>query len=74
LAFHGKQLKPPQSPSYYPEPEFVSWHVCEVFQGRFKVGKQNGNLTMACGRCGEAGALQGRKAKWQFNNGVWKMW
>ncbi len=33
LAFHGKQLKPPQSPSCYPEPEFVSWHVCEVFQG-----------------------------------------
>jgi len=28
-----KRLRPPQRPSYYPEPAFVAWHVREVFQG-----------------------------------------
>ena len=32
-AYHGKSLKPPQRPSFYPEPAFVQWHVKEVFQG-----------------------------------------
>ena len=32
-AYHGKSLKPPQHPNFYPEPEFVQWHVKEVFQG-----------------------------------------
>ena len=32
-AFHGKSLSPPQRPNFYPEPEFVQWHVREVFQG-----------------------------------------
>ena len=31
--FHGKSVRPPQRPAYYPEPEFVEWHVKEVFQG-----------------------------------------
>lgn len=33
MAFHGKQIHPPQRPAYYPEPKFVAWHVREVFQG-----------------------------------------
>jgi putative restriction endonuclease len=33
LAFHHKELRKPQSPSYYPEPQFVKWHSSEVFQG-----------------------------------------
>ena len=33
LAFHGKDIRPPQRPSYYPEPKFVNWHVKEVFKG-----------------------------------------
>lgn len=32
-AFQGKSLSPPQRPNFYPEPEFVQWHVREVFQG-----------------------------------------
>ena len=32
LAFHGKDLKPPQRPNYYPKQKFLSWHVSEVFQ------------------------------------------
>ncbi len=32
-AYHGKSLKPPQRPNFYPEPAFVQWHVREVFQG-----------------------------------------
>jgi putative restriction endonuclease len=33
MAFHGKQIMPPQRPSYYPQLKFVSWHVKEVFKG-----------------------------------------
>jgi len=33
LDYHGKSLKRPQRPVFYPEPEFVNWHVREVFQG-----------------------------------------
>ncbi len=33
-AYHGKPLKPPQHPNFYPEPAFVQWHVREVFQGK----------------------------------------
>lgn len=41
-AYHGKSLRPPQRPIYYPEPEFVEWHVREVFQGgsRYQVGNK----------------------------------
>ena len=31
--YHGKSVRAPQHPNYYPEPEFVEWHVREVFQG-----------------------------------------
>ena len=37
-AYHGKALRPPQRPSYYPEPVFVAWHVREVFQGEARYG------------------------------------
>jgi len=33
MKYHGKEIRPPQSPSYYPEPTFVTWHVREVFKG-----------------------------------------
>ena len=33
MAFHGKQIMPPQRLSYYPKLKFVSWHVKEVFKG-----------------------------------------
>lgn len=33
MSFHGKQIQPPQRPSYYPEPKFIAWHVREVFRG-----------------------------------------
>jgi len=36
MRFHGQQLKFPQRQSYYPEEEYVSWHVKEVFQGDFR--------------------------------------
>jgi len=37
-AYHGKPLRPPQRPSYHPEPTFVAWHVREVFQGEARYG------------------------------------
>jgi putative restriction endonuclease len=33
LVFHDKEIWPPQRQSYYPEPNFVKWHVREVFKG-----------------------------------------
>jgi len=33
MSYHGKALTMPQRPSYFPRPQFVSWHVREVFQG-----------------------------------------
>ncbi|MYC96352.1 MAG: restriction endonuclease [Caldilineaceae bacterium SB0661_bin_32] len=36
MRFHGQQLKFPQKQSYYPDEEYVSWHVKEVFQGDFR--------------------------------------
>ena len=36
MRFHGQQLKFPQRQSYYPDEEYVSWHVKEVFQGYFR--------------------------------------
>ncbi len=36
MRFHGQQLKFPQRQSYYPDEEYVSWHVKEVFQGSFR--------------------------------------
>jgi len=31
--FHGREIHLPQRPSYYPKPQFVDWHIREVFQG-----------------------------------------
>lgn len=33
IAFHGKIIRRPQRPSYYPNENVVAWHVREVFQG-----------------------------------------
>ncbi len=33
MAYHGKTIAQPQRPSFFPEPNFLSWHVREVFQG-----------------------------------------
>ena len=34
MDFHGKTIRAPQQPDYYPDPGFVDWHVREVFQGK----------------------------------------
>ena len=36
MAFHGQTISFPQRRSYYPEMEFISWHVNEVFQGDYR--------------------------------------
>ena len=36
LDFHGGKINFPQRQSYYPEMEFVGWHVKEVFQGEYR--------------------------------------
>ncbi len=33
MIFHGRSIRPPQRPAYYPESTFVDWHVREVFKG-----------------------------------------
>lgn len=33
---HGKPLLPPQKKQFYPEPEFLQWHVKEVFKGGYR--------------------------------------
>lgn len=33
---HGKSLRAPQSKKYYPAPEFLQWHVKEVFKGGYR--------------------------------------
>jgi len=33
LKFHNQKIHLPQRPAYYPNPEFVNWHVREVFKG-----------------------------------------
>ena len=33
VAYHGKEIRPPQRPNYYPHEDSISWHVREVFQG-----------------------------------------
>jgi putative restriction endonuclease len=33
IAYHGKEIRPPQRPNYYPHEDWISWHVREVFQG-----------------------------------------
>ena len=36
MDFHTKKIKLPQRKSYYPEIEFIGWHVREVFQGDYR--------------------------------------
>ena len=36
MRFHGEQINFPQRQSYYPEVEFIDWHVREVFQGDYR--------------------------------------
>ena len=36
MQFHGQQIHFPQRQSYYPAPEFISWHVREVFTGDYR--------------------------------------
>ena len=34
--FHGQTINFPQRQTYYPEMDFISWHVREVFQGDYR--------------------------------------
>ena len=36
MDFHGEKINFPQRRSYYPEMEFIGWHVNEVFQGDYR--------------------------------------
>ncbi|MBI5056201.1 MAG: HNH endonuclease [Nitrospirae bacterium] len=36
MNFHGKKTTPPQRKSYYPDREFIEWHVREVFRGEYR--------------------------------------
>ena len=36
MAFHGQTINLPQRRTYYPEMDFVGWHVREVFQGDYQ--------------------------------------
>ena len=36
IRHHGKPLLPPQKKQFYPEPEFLQWHVKEVFKGGYR--------------------------------------
>jgi putative restriction endonuclease len=38
IAFHGKPIRSPQRPNYYPEHGAVTWHVREVFQAPARYG------------------------------------
>jgi len=33
MKFHNKKISMPQSKNYYPLPDFINWHVKEVFKG-----------------------------------------
>jgi putative restriction endonuclease len=33
LAYHGKTIRPPQSPHYLPKEEYLHWHMHQVFRG-----------------------------------------
>ena len=36
MDFHGKKINFPQRQSYYPEMEFIGWHVRQVFKGDYR--------------------------------------
>jgi putative restriction endonuclease len=42
MAFHGRAIRPPQRPNYYPDNASVQWHVKEVFKGPGRYGIQHG--------------------------------
>jgi putative restriction endonuclease len=33
MRYHGRPVRKPQSPNYYPHDNFINWHVREVFRG-----------------------------------------
>lgn len=33
MRYHGKRIRQPQMPEYFPHEKFVQWHVREVFRG-----------------------------------------
>jgi len=33
MRYHGQEIRKPQRPDYYPQDDFVDWHVREVFRG-----------------------------------------
>jgi len=33
LAYHGQPIRPPQSPHYLPQEEYLHWHMQQVFRG-----------------------------------------
>ena len=43
LAYHGKPIRPPQSPHYLPKEEYLHWHMQQVFRGpaRHLVGEDS---------------------------------
>jgi putative restriction endonuclease len=36
LQHHGKSINPPQKKAFYPNPDFTTWHVNEVFKGGYR--------------------------------------
>ena len=36
MRFHGEKLSFPQRQIYYPNVDYTSWHVREVFQGEYR--------------------------------------
>ena len=36
MSFHGEKISFPQRESYYPEVEFIGWHIKEVFKGDYR--------------------------------------
>jgi putative restriction endonuclease len=51
LSFHGKRIREPLRPDYYPKPEFLRWHFKEVFRapGRYVEGNAQWNPTPSLG-------------------------
>jgi putative restriction endonuclease len=39
MRFHGRPIRQPQSPYYYPNENYINWHVREVFRGPSRHGK-----------------------------------
>ena len=40
MRYHGKKIRDPINPDYYPQDRYVKWHIREVFKGqeRYRVG------------------------------------